>query len=107
MHGVQAAGTGGRRTTIPSGGQLTPLTELVGSLPNKGARTRMTERDSQPQRDAETDDGCRDFFGRALIGNESVVSDVGARLPSIASGRAVGYPVRTTSGPFVRSVLNA
>ena len=42
-HRVQAAGTGSRRALIPTGGRLTPLAELVGSRPTKGARTLLTE----------------------------------------------------------------
>ena len=57
---------GSRGHLFPSNRLLTPLSGLVGSRPTKGARTRLTERDSPPQRDAETDDGYGDLFRGVL-----------------------------------------
>ena len=57
-HRVQAAGTGSRRALIPTGGPLTPLTELVGSGRLKDNSKHLSERNAPPPCDAEKDDGC-------------------------------------------------
>ena len=57
-HRVQAAGTGSRRALTPTGGPLTPLTELVGSGRLKDNSKHLSERNAPPPCDAEKDDGC-------------------------------------------------
>jgi len=74
-HLVKAVAAVSRRNSFPSCRKLHPLKEVMGSRPTKGAQTRLAERDSLPQREAETDDGYGDLFRGVLSWSETVGSD--------------------------------
>ena len=74
-HRVQAAGVVSRRALIPANGQLTPLTELVGSRCLKDNFKHLPERNAPPLCEAEEDDGCGDLIQGELTWSETVGSD--------------------------------